>query len=156
MTTVTVYYRYNDPGVAGLYSIINSYNRANNRSFCTCGRYITDDKKISLTINTFQVLAIMRLDYNSLKNTNLDGTLTEQQLVQLYVDIKNVQKSLCAEGIGESTSNFTDNFIKSSSSTKYYNNMFVPSYCCGSDNEQNITLTGSLLKFVEELAKEDF
>tara|TARA_B110000858_G_C17724061_1_gene436733 strand:+ start:698 stop:1201 length:504 start_codon:yes stop_codon:yes gene_type:complete len=149
--------------ILGLFNILGAYNRANNRSFCTCAVYELADHSKSMNINTFQVLAVLRLDYNSLKNTNLDGTLTDQQLAQLYIDAMRAQSAVLAAGTDgvssrtSATSHFTDNYIKNSVSNTYHN--YTPwaksLICCQSRSSDDIrfTLSGPLGKFVDQLKK---
>ena len=143
--------------ILGLFNILGAYNRANNRSFCTCGVYQTtdnDDYK-SMNINTFQVLAVLRLDYNSLKNTNLDGILTDQQLAQIYIDALTAQSRLllAPSPVFKKTTSFTDNYTKYSSSSELSG--YTRSRCCDNthDNKYTIELSGPLKKFVDELKK---
>ena len=149
--------------ILGLFNILGAYNRANNRSFCTCAVYELADHSKSMNINTFQVLAVLRLDYNSLKNTNLDGTLTEEQLAQLYIDAMKAQSQVLVAGTHQfssrtsATSHFTDNYIKNSVSNTYHNyTPWVKSLnCCQSRSidDFRLTLSGPLGKFVDELKK---
>lgn len=73
----------------GLYYILQSYNRVNNRLFCTCGKYK------DININTHEVLAVLRLDlFTLIKMKSILLSKSADFMAQLYFDCRYVNKVL--------------------------------------------------------------
>ena len=121
--------------INGLYYILQSYNRANNRIQCMCAEYN------GININTRDVLAVMRFDYQTLVNINsILLTKSSVFILDLYFYIKIVMNKILATAQSDSWNSFSsfssNNFIINSTENTMMRYTPTLSYCCSNKSNE--------------------
>ena len=121
--------------INGLYYILQSYNRANNRIQCMCAEYN------GININTRDVLAVMRFDYQTLVNINsILLTKSSVFILDLYFYTKIVMNKILATAQSDSWNSFSsfssNNFIIKSTENTMMRYTPTHSYCCSNKSNE--------------------
>ena len=121
--------------INGLYYILQSYNRANNRIQCMCAEYN------GININTRDVLAVMRFDYQTLVNINsILLTKSSVFILDLYFYTKIVMNKILATAQSDSWNSFSsfssNNFIINSTENTMMRYTPTLSYCCSNKTKE--------------------